>query len=104
MRGEGEASEEVDFFHTVLDFLLPGNSPLLTSVMVARARFLVEEDMFEEAAEKFLEVLVVAHDDLGGGGETGEDVSQEAVLALLRAGKGEEALAVVQNHATASER
>ena len=104
LRGGGEAAEEVDFFHTLLDLLLPGDSPSLTSVMVARARFLVEEELFEEAAEKFLEVLVVAHDDLGGGGETEEDVGQEAVLALLRAGKGEGAMAVVQHHAAAPER
>ena len=102
----GEAEEEVDFFHTVLDLLLPGNSPSTTSVMVARARFLVEEEMFEEAADKFLEVLVLRHDDLGRGQDTEDDidVGQEAVLALLRAGKGEEALAVVQHHATAPDR
>ena len=37
--GGGEAAEEVDFFHTVLDLLLPGNSPSLTSVMKSEQTF-----------------------------------------------------------------
>ena len=104
LRG-GEAAEEEDFFHTVLDLLLPGKSPSLTSVMVARARFLVKEEMFEEGADKFLEVLAIG-DDLAGGPETEEEIGvfQETVLALLRTGKGEEALAVIQHRATTYER
>ena len=98
----GEAGEEVDFFHTVLDLLLPGKSPSLTSVMVASARFLAEEEKFEEAADKYLEVLVIGHDHLEEGQENEDEVEvcQEAVLALLRAGKGEEALAILQHRAT----
>ena len=94
------------FFETVLDLLLPGRSPSLPSVMVALARFLAEEGDFEKAADKFLEVLVFDYEVEGGGLGADEevDVCQEAVLALLRAGRGEDALAVVQHHAAQQER
>ena len=107
LRGDVATKEKKDcFFETVLDLLLPGSSPSLPSVMVALARFLAEEGDFEKAADKFLEVLVFDFEVEGGGLGADEevDVCQEAVLALLRAGRGEEALAVVQHHAAQQER
>ena len=107
LRGDVATKEKKDcFFETVLDLLLPGRSPSLPSVMVALARFLAEEGHFEKAADKFLEVLVFDYEVEGGGLGADEevDVCQEAVLALLRAGRGEDALAVVQHHAAQQER
>ena len=107
LRGDVATKEKKDcFFETVLDLLLPGSSPSLPSVMVALARFLAEEGDFEKAADKFLEVLVFDYEVEGGGLGADEevDVCQEAVLALLRAGRGEDALAVVQHHAAQQER
>ena len=107
LRGDVVSKEKkACFFETVLDLLLPGRSPSLPSVMVALARFLAEEGDFEKAADKFLEVLVFDYEVEGGGLGADEevDVCQEAVLALLRAGRGEDALAVVQHHAAQQER